>query len=261
MLAATLRAPVVPTTNQTPPVQEKRRPRLPWTPQPREWHERRIRKALMDTKSRYEENRTTHASGFLAGNSDKVYLAKIAAVDGKAVAASASTALAYVPGIVGGNVAIFNTSTFALASAVSGGTTNPYGIATMPDGSEVWVTESGTNTVSVITTSSNKITGTVVVGIYPHGIAITPDGKTAYVANTGPNTGPGGSYVVSVVDVASQTVTGTVNVREAPQVVTVSPDGSLVFVTCADGVYAITTSGGACQEGARATEQPPTECR
>ena len=26
--------------------------------------------------------------------------------------------------------------------------------------------------------------------------------------------------------------------------VTVSPDGSLVFVTCADGVYAITTSGG-----------------
>ena len=82
---------------------------------------------------------------------------------------------------------------------------------------EVWVTESGTNTVSVITTSTNKITGTVVVGIYPHGIAITPDGKTAYVANTGPNTGPGGSYVVSVVDVASQTVTGTVNVGEAPE--------------------------------------------
>ena len=212
---ATLPAPVVP-TSQTPPVQEKRRPRLPWTPQPREWHERRIRKALMGTKSRYEENRTTHASDFLAGNSDKVYLAKIAAVDGKAVAASASTALAYVPGIVGGNVAIFNTSTFALASAVSGGTTNPYGIAATPDGSEVWVTESGTNTVSVTTTSSNKITGTVVVGIYPHGIAITPDGKTAYVANTGPNTGPGGSYVVSVVDVASQTVTGTVNVGEAP---------------------------------------------
>jgi phospholipase C len=118
----------------------------------------------MGTKSRYEENRTTHASDFLAGNSDKVYLA--------------------------------------------------------------------------------KITGTVVVGIYPHGIAITPDGKKAYVANTGPNTGPGGSYVVSVVDVASQTVTGTVNVGEAPEVVTVSPDGSLVFVTCADGVYAITTSGG-----------------
>jgi hypothetical protein len=129
-----------------------------------EWHERRIRKALMGTKSRYEENRTTHASDFPAGNSDKVYLAKIAAVDGKAVAASASTALAYVPGIVGGNVAIFNTSTFALASAVSGGTTNPYGIAATPDGSEVWVTESGTNTVSVINHQ-------------PTAIGLSPDGN------------------------------------------------------------------------------------
>ena len=108
-------------------------------------------------------------------------------------------------------------------------------------------------TVSVITTSSNSITGTVVVGIYPHGIAITPDGKTAYVANTGPNTGPGGSYVVSIVDVASRAVTGTVDVGEAPQVVTISPDGSLVFVTCADGVYAITTSGGSVR---RAPERP-----
>jgi phospholipase C len=243
---ATLPAPVVPTTNQTPPVQEKRRPRLPWTPQPREWHEQRVRKALMSTKSRYEENRTTHASDFLAGNSDKVYLARIAAVEGKAVAASASTTLAYVPGIVGGKVAIFDTSTpFALVSAATGSTTNPYGIAATPDGSAVWVTESGTNTVSVIPTSSNAISPTpIVVGIYPHGIAITPDGKTAYVANTGPNTGPGGSYIVSVIDVASQTVTGTVDVGEAPQVVTISPDGSLVFVTCADGVYAIPTSGG-----------------
>lgn len=99
------------------------------------------------------------------------------------------------------------------------------------------MTESGTNTVSVITTSSNKITGTVVVGIYPHGIAITPDGRTAYVANTGPNTGPGGSYVVSVVDVASQTVTGTVNVGEAPERlgnphgVSLTPDGAHAYVT------------------------------
>ena len=251
---ATLPAPTVPTTNQTPPVQEKRRPRLPWTPQPRQRHEERIRKALMGTKSRYEENRTTHAADFAAGNSDKVYLARIAAVEGHAVDPSAT--VAYVPGIVGGNVAMVDTSTFRLISAISGGTTNPYGVAATPDGSEVWVTESGTNTVSVITTSSNKITGTVVVGIYPHGIAITPDGKTAYVANTGPNTGPGGSYVVSVIDVASQTVTGTIDVGEAPQAVDVSPDGSLAFVTCADGVYAITTSNGQVRKVPEPLHQP-----
>ncbi|MGO9495527.1 MAG: alkaline phosphatase family protein [Solirubrobacteraceae bacterium] len=238
----TLPAPTPPTTNQTFPVQEKHRPRLPWTPQPREWREARTRKALLATKSRYEENRTTHAADFAAGASDKVYLAKIAAVEGHAV--PASTAVAYVPGIVGGKIAIVDASTFQLISAVTGSTTNPYGIAATPDGTEVWVTESGTNIVSVVSTSSNSITSTIPVGIYPHGIAITPDGKTAYVANTGPNTGPGGSYVVSIVDVASQKVTGTVDVGEAPQVVVSTPAGSQIFVTSADGVYAIPTSGG-----------------
>ena len=118
----------------------------------------------------------------------------------------ASTAVRLRAGDRRRQVAIVDASTFQLISAVTGSTTNPYGIAATPDGTEVWVTESGTNIVSVVSTSSNSITSTIPVGIYPHGIAITPDGKTAYVANTGPNTGPGGSYVVSIVDVASQTV-------------------------------------------------------
>ena len=173
---------------------------------------------------------------------------KIAAVENNDVAAAATgTTFAYVPGIVGSNVAIVDISTMALVSAVTSGTTNPYGVAATPDGSEVWVTESGKNTVSVIPTGGstpNKIAGTVVVGIYPHGIAITPDGTTAYIANTGPNTGQGGSQTVSVVDVSGQTETGTVSVGEAPQVVTITPDGSLAFVTCADGVFVIRTAGG-----------------
>ncbi|MGH2894944.1 MAG: beta-propeller fold lactonase family protein [Solirubrobacteraceae bacterium] len=135
----------------------------------------------------------------------------------------------------------------ALVSSITSGFTNPFGVAATPDGSQVWVTESGTNTVSVIPTGGsapNKIASTIVVGIYPHGIAITPDGTTAYVANTGPNTGPGGSETVSVIDVASQKVTGTVSVGEAPMTVSISADGSLVFVTCADGVYVIKAAGG-----------------
>ena len=216
----TLPAATFPGANQTPPVQQKHRPPLPWNPQPRPWLHAHSRKALRTTASRLEENRTTHRADF-GDSGDKVYLARIAAVADKPLISG--TVYAFIPGIVGGNVAILNTSTFTLASAVSSGTTNPYGAAATPDGSEVWVTESGTNTVSVISTSTNKITGTVVVGIYPHGIAITPDGKTAYVANTGPNTGPGGSQTVSVIDVASQTVTSTIDVGEAPQIVTSPP--------------------------------------
>jgi phospholipase C len=246
---ATLPPATIPGANQTPPVQEKRRPRLPWNPQPRPWDRDRARKALPGTASRLEENRTTHAADFASGSSDKVYLPRIAAAAEKPAVVPAGTATAYIPGIVGGNVAVVSTSTYKVISALTSGTTNPYGAAATPDGSQVWVTESGTNTVSVISppssTAGPQIIGTVVVGIYPHGIAITPDGKTAYVANTGPNTGRGGSQTVSVIDVASQTVANTIDVGEAPQLVALSPDGSQSFVTCADGVYVIATSSGA----------------
>jgi phospholipase C len=239
----TLPAPTIPGAVQTPPVQQTRRPRLPWTPQPRSRRDARSRRAMPGTTSRFIENRTTHAGDFKRGDTDRVYLAKFAEAE-KAAVATPGTTLAYVPGIVGGTVGIFNTSTYAMVPSVTGSTTNPYGIAATPDGSAVWVTESGTNTVSVISTKTNAITGTAVVGIYPHGIAITPDGSKAYAANTGPNTGPGGSQTVSVIDVSTQAVTGTVTVGEAPQVVNISPEGSLVFVTCADGVYVIAVGSG-----------------
>jgi phospholipase C len=252
----TLPAATIPGADQTPPVQAAKRSEVPWKTQRHSKFARGAKSALPGTTSRFIENRTTHAADFKKGSTDKVYLAKIAAVEDNAVAASAGDPLAYVPGIVGGNIAIFNTSTYALVSSITSGFTNPYGVAATPDGAEVWVTDSGTNIVSVITTATNAITGTVVVGIYPHGIAITPDGTRAYVANTGPNTGPGGSDTVSLVEVASQTVTGTITVGEAPQVVTISPNGSLVFVTCADGVYVITTSNGSVRKAENELRNP-----
>ncbi len=241
---ATLPAATIPGADQTPPTQEKHRPRLPWKPQRRPI--RRGSNALPATTSRMVENRTTHRNDFV-GHEDKVYLARLAKVENAPVDRTGDPAFAYVPGIVGGSIAVINASTYALASSI-GGTTNPYGAAATPDGSTVFVTESGTNTVSVIPTATNKITATIVVGIYPHGIAVTPDGTKAYVANTGPNTGRGGSETVSVIDVATQKATGTVNVGEAPMVISIAPDGSQAFVTCADGIYAIRVSSGAVRK-------------
>jgi phospholipase C len=243
---SSLPAATVPTTNQTPPVQEKSRPGVPWRPQSRARINRAVR-AMRATASRVEENRTTHRGDFVNGASDKVYMAKVSAVEGRAIKAASGTTLVYVPGIVGGNVSIFNASTFALVSAVGSGTTNPYGVAATPDGSTVLVTESGTNTVSVIPTGGSKpnvIASAIVVGIYPHGVVISSDGSTAYVANTGPNTGPGGSQTVSVVDIGAGSVSGELSVGEAPQVLSLSADGGRLFVACADGVYGARVSGG-----------------
>jgi phospholipase C len=254
-----LPAATIPGADQTPPTQETRRPVISWTPQAPATQQNAVRRALPATTSRFIENRTTHAADFAGGATAKVYLQRIAEVANNAVvAADTGTTFAYVPGIVRGSVAIVDVSTMALVGAVVSGTTNPYGVAATPDGSEVWVTESATNTVSVIPTGGsapNKIASTV-VGVNPHGIAITPDGNTAYIANTGPNTGPGGSDTVSVVDVSSQTETGTISVGEAPQVVAISPDGSLAFVTCTDGVFVIAISNGQVSQVRAALHNP-----
>jgi phospholipase C len=238
-----LPAPQVPGAAQTPPVQERHRPRLPWTPQPRSRRERsHSGRPLPLPASRLVENRTTHRSDFVHGNTDKVFLSQMAQVEGNTVAPATPTA--YIPGVSGGSVAIINRTTRTLISAVSGSTNSPFAAAATPDGSEVWVTESGGNTVSVIDTSTNKITSTVVVGVYPQGIAITPDGKTAYVANTGPNTGPGGSRTLTKVDVASKASGGNIEVGDAPKGVAITPDGTTVAVACADGVYSVATAEG-----------------
>ena len=87
-----------------------------------------------------------------------------------------------------------------------------------------YITNYGSNTVSVIDTATNNVIATVAVGMILHGVAVTPDGTKVYVTNWGSNT-------VSVIDTATNTVTATVNVGNSPYGVAVSPDGTKVYVT------------------------------
>jgi YVTN family beta-propeller protein len=66
-----------------------------------------------------------------------------------------------------------------------------------------YITNSGSNTVSVINTATNMVIGSPIpVGSQPAGVAITPDGSEVYVGNQGSNT-------VSVIDTATATVIGS----------------------------------------------------
>ena len=56
-------------------------------------------------------------------------------------------------------------------------------MAVTPNGAYVYVTNSGSNFVSIISTSSNTVTSTVPVGSGPVGVAVTPNGEYAYVTN------------------------------------------------------------------------------
>lgn len=250
-----LPAATIPGANQTPPVQEKTRPQgAPAAPATSASPASIGTNPILGTASRLEETFTTARSDFTKGWKGMSFPGTLAAVLDQPVATPTATH-AYVPTVCAGAVAIIDTTTYALVSAIES-ETNPYGIAATPDGTRIYVTNSGTNVVSVIDPSTNKATGSITVGVFPHGVAVSPDGAQAYVANTGPDSGPGGSSTVSVIDVAAGTVSGQIQVGEGPMKIAFTPDGSLAYVTCAQGLSIIDTASGRSRPAAPQLTQP-----
>jgi YVTN family beta-propeller protein len=87
-----------------------------------------------------------------------------------------------------------------------------------------YVTNNGSNTVSVIDRATNTVVATIPVGPGPYGVAVTPDGAYAYVANYGSNN-------LSVIATATNTVVATVPVGAQPWGVTITPDGAFAYAT------------------------------
>lgn len=110
----------------------------------------------------------------------------------------------------------------AYGSATTG--TAPQKVAFTPDGTQAWVTNQSSETVSVIDTSTGTKIADVSNGAisYPTSIAISPSGTKAYVGN---NNG------VTIVDVATRTVDTTpINTGNAsPTGLAFSPDGSKCY--------------------------------
>jgi serine/threonine-protein kinase len=100
----------------------------------------------------------------------------------------------------------------------------PEGVVLSPDGRRIYVTNSHSNSVSVIDTDSKTLTATIPVGQKPRSVAFTPDGRRIYVTNNDSNS-------VSVIDTASNTVTTTIPVGADPSDVAVTPDGRRAYVT------------------------------
>jgi YVTN family beta-propeller protein len=88
-----------------------------------------------------------------------------------------------------------------------------------------YITNSGSNNVSVIDTATDTVTATVenVDISSPYAVAVNPTGTKVYVTNSGSNT-------VSVIDTATNNVTATVPVGSHPYAVAVNPNGAWVYV-------------------------------
>jgi YVTN family beta-propeller protein len=85
-----------------------------------------------------------------------------------------------------------------------------------------YITNQGSNTVSVIDTVTDTVVDTIQVASGPFSVAVLPDGSKAYITSPGSNT-------VSVIDTATNKVTTTVAVT-SPEGAAVSPDGRLLYI-------------------------------
>jgi YVTN family beta-propeller protein len=87
-----------------------------------------------------------------------------------------------------------------------------------------YVTNFGSNTVSVIDQATKTVVATVPVGANPLGVALTPNGASAYVVNWSSGT-------VSVIATATNTVVTTIPVGVGPAGIAITPDGAFVYVS------------------------------
>jgi len=92
----------------------------------------------------------------------------------------------------------------------------PMDVAVTPDGGNVYVTNAGDNSVTVIRTSDNTVETTIPVSNWPWDVAVTPDGNYAYVTNKSDN-------AVTVIRTSDNTVETTIPVGDQPRGIAVTP--------------------------------------
>lgn len=111
----------------------------------------------------------------------------------------------------------------SVASTISVGN-NPYGVAVSPDGTKVYTTDAGNDTVSVISVATNAVVATIPVGANPVDVVFSHDGQKAFVTGFNGN-------VVSVIDAATDSFVANIPVSSTPYRIAVSADGTKAYVS------------------------------
>ena len=153
---------------------------------------------------------------------------------------TAPTATAFDPAtheIFAANYATNNVSVICDGSKVCGGAsmrdkvvatvgvgTNPYGVAYDPTVREAFVTDDGSNDVTIFSGVSDSVVYITPVGSFPIGIAYDPVKGELWVANNGDNT-------VSVISGSTDSVVATIPVGLGPYGVAPDPGRDLIFVS------------------------------
>ena len=102
--------------------------------------------------------------------------------------------------------------------------TTPKGIAALPDGKLLYVSEYATNNIDVIETVNNKVLVRTKVPAGPSRLSITPDGQTVLVMNA-----PAGR--VTMISTATQKMLGSVVVGTLPNGMVITRDSTLAYIS------------------------------
>ena len=112
---------------------------------------------------------------------------------------------------------------------------NPIGVAYDPSNGYLYVTEHGSNAVSIINTKTNEIIKSINVGSSPWGIAYDPSNGYLYVTNGwfGFYGGEVWYYTnnVTVINGATNTVIANISVGEGPYGILYDPSNGYIYVT------------------------------
>ena len=98
-----------------------------------------------------------------------------------------------------------------------------HGLGYSPDSKTLAVVSVGSNSVTLIDTSTNKVKGTIYVGRSPHEAFFTPDGRELWVTVRGED-------YVSVIDPAQMQETRRIKMSNGPGMTMFGPDGRYGFV-------------------------------
>jgi YVTN family beta-propeller protein len=130
----------------------------------------------------------------------------------------------YVANIRSGSVTVIERASGAVKSLPTGD--GAEGIDVSPDGREVWVTNRGANTISVVSVAHDSVTASFESGgTMPIRAKFTPDGRQVWVSNAR-------SSSVTVFEAARRSLLGTIAVGAVPVGIQMAPDGKRAFVAC-----------------------------
>jgi YVTN family beta-propeller protein len=133
---------------------------------------------------------------------------------------------------------------------------NPDDLAVSPDGTQLWVADTGPQTgpgaptnIEVISTATDTVTATLSLPSAPEQVAFSPSGATVYVTTAA------GLWVFNT---ATDQVTSVIRGLGDPHGIAVSPDGGTVYVTnTADNVVEVIDAAAARVTGTIPVGQLP----